>query len=100
MTGARRRSARLLIALLTNNHALIEGVPGLAKTLTVSTLAQSIDATFTRIQFTPDLMPSDVIGTTVFDQQEGSFTFKRGPEVWRVQITRAEGSGCECCCGH
>ena len=54
---------RLLIALLTNNHVLIEGVPGLAKTLTISTLAQTLEASFARIQFTPDLLPADITGT-------------------------------------
>ncbi len=70
---------RLLIALLTNNHALVEGVPGLAKTLTVSTLAQTLDCSFARIQFTPDLLPADVTGTLVFNPQESSFHVRRGP---------------------
>ena len=70
---------RLLIALLTNNHALIEGVPGLAKTLTVSTLARALECTFSRIQFTPDLLPADVTGTLVFNPQDGDFTVRRGP---------------------
>ena len=64
---------RLLIALLTNNHALIEGVPGLAKTLTVSTLAQTLHASFARIQFTPDLLPADITGTLVFNPQDSEF---------------------------
>ena len=70
---------RLLVALLTNNHALIEGVPGLAKTLTVSTLAHAIECSFARIQFTPDLLPADVTGTLVFSQQDGDFHMRRGP---------------------
>ncbi|HRC62642.1 MAG TPA: AAA family ATPase [Dehalococcoidia bacterium] len=70
---------RLLIALLTNNHALVEGVPGLAKTLTVSTLAQTLDCSFARIQFTPDLLPADVTGTLIFNPQESSFHVRRGP---------------------
>src|SRR3989338_1539687 len=70
---------RLLVALLTNNHALIEGVPGLAKTLTVSTLAQSIECSFARIQFTPDLLPADITGTLVFRPQDGDFHTRRGP---------------------
>ncbi len=70
---------RLLIALLTNNHALIEGVPGLAKTLTVSTLAQTIRCSFTRVQFTPDLLPADITGTTVFDPQKTEFHVRQGP---------------------
>jgi len=70
---------RLLISLLTGGHVLLEGVPGLAKTLTVRTLAETIHTTFQRIQFTPDLLPADVLGTQVFDQSTGSFTIKRGP---------------------
>ncbi len=70
---------RLLVALLTNNHALIEGVPGLAKTLTVSTLARSIDASFARIQFTPDLLPADIVGTLVFSPRDAEFSVRRGP---------------------
>jgi MoxR-like ATPase len=70
---------RLLIALLTSNHALIEGVPGLAKTLTVSTLAQTLRCTFTRIQFTPDLLPADITGTMVFNPRDADFYVRRGP---------------------
>jgi MoxR-like ATPase len=70
---------RLLISLLTGGHVLMEGVPGLAKTLTVRTLAETIDTTFQRIQFTPDLLPADVLGTQVFDQSTGQFSIKKGP---------------------
>ncbi|MCQ2396549.1 MAG: MoxR family ATPase [Lentisphaeria bacterium] len=70
---------RLLIALITNQHVLLEGVPGLAKTLTVTTLAQAIQATFHRIQFTPDLLPDDLIGTLVYNPKSGDFTTKQGP---------------------
>jgi MoxR-like ATPase len=70
---------RLLISLLTGGHVLLEGVPGLAKTLTVRTLAETIDTTFQRIQFTPDLLPADVLGTQVFDQGTGEFRVKKGP---------------------
>jgi MoxR-like ATPase len=70
---------RLLISLLTGGHVLLEGVPGLAKTLTVRTLAESIQTTFQRIQFTPDLLPADVVGTQVYDQAHGTFSIKRGP---------------------
>jgi MoxR-like ATPase len=70
---------RLLISLLTGGHVLLEGVPGLAKTLSVRTLAETIRTTFQRIQFTPDLLPADVIGTQVYDQSNGQFTIKRGP---------------------
>ena len=70
---------RLLIGMLTGGHVLLEGVPGLAKTLTVRTLAQIIDASFSRIQFTPDLLPADVIGTMIFDQKSQEFHVKKGP---------------------
>jgi MoxR-like ATPase len=70
---------RLLIGLLTGGHVLLEGVPGLAKTLTVRTLAETIATTFSRIQFTPDLLPADVLGTQVFDQGTGTFSVKKGP---------------------
>jgi MoxR-like ATPase len=69
----------LLAAVIADGHVLIEGVPGVAKTLTAKLLAKCIDVPFSRIQFTPDLMPSDVIGTSVFNPQNGSFSFKRGP---------------------
>ena len=70
---------RLLISLLTGGHVLLEGVPGLAKTLTVRTLAETIDTSFQRIQFTPDLLPADVVGTQVYDQSTGQFSVKKGP---------------------
>jgi MoxR-like ATPase len=70
---------RLLIGLLTGGHILLEGVPGLAKTLAVRTLAQIIDASFSRIQFTPDLLPADLIGTMVFDQKTQDFHVRKGP---------------------
>ena len=69
----------LLIGLLCDGHVLIEGVPGVAKTLTAKLLAKIIDTNFSRIQFTPDLMPSDVLGTSVFNPKEAEFEFKRGP---------------------
>jgi MoxR-like ATPase len=69
----------LLIGLLTGGHVLLEGVPGLAKSLAVSTLAQAVRADFARIQFTPDLLPSDLIGTEVYNARDGSFTPRRGP---------------------
>ena len=69
----------LIAAMLADGHVLIEGVPGVAKTLTAKLLARSIDVPFSRIQFTPDLMPSDVIGTSVFNPQTASFGFKQGP---------------------
>ncbi len=70
---------RLLVALLCNQHVLIEGVPGLAKTLSVTTLARSIQASFQRIQFTPDLLPADLVGTLIYNPKDGNFTTKRGP---------------------
>jgi MoxR-like ATPase len=70
---------RILIGLLTGGHVLLEGVPGLAKTLTVRTLCDAIDAKFARVQFTPDLLPADLIGTVIYNQQKGEFTSKLGP---------------------
>jgi len=76
---------RLIIAaLLADGHVLIEGVPGVAKTLTAKLVARSLDIGFSRIQFTPDLMPSDVLGTPVFNPQHGSFDFKKGPVFGNV----------------
>jgi MoxR-like ATPase len=70
---------RLLIGMLSNGHVLIEGVPGLAKTLIISTLAQTFAASYKRIQFTPDLLPADITGTLIFNQKTGEFTPKKGP---------------------
>ncbi len=70
---------RLLISILANGHVLIEGLPGLAKTKSVHTLAQAIDTKFQRIQFTPDLLPADLIGTLVYNPKDGNFTTKKGP---------------------
>jgi MoxR-like ATPase len=70
---------RLLIGLLSNGHVLLEGVPGLAKTLTIKSLAQAIRAQFSRIQFTPDLLPADVIGTLIYNQQRNEFVVRKGP---------------------
>jgi len=70
---------RLLVGLLANGHVLLEGVPGLAKTLSVSTLAKGIRATFRRIQFTPDLLPADLVGTQIFNPKDSSFSVKKGP---------------------
>src|SRR3954470_17020866 len=69
----------LIAAIIADGHVLIEGVPGVAKTLSAKLLARCLDVPFSRIQFTPDLMPSDVIGTSVFNPQAGSFSFKKGP---------------------
>ena len=70
---------RLLVGLLANGHILVEGVPGLAKTLSIKTLSQAINTKFMRIQFTPDLLPADLIGTLVYNPKEGTFTTKKGP---------------------
>jgi MoxR-like ATPase len=79
IVGQRHMIERLMIGLLCNGHCLIEGVPGLAKTLTVKTLAQTLQAIFARIQFTPDLLPADITGTTIYNMQTAQFTQKKGP---------------------
>jgi MoxR-like ATPase len=79
VVGQERLVDRLLAALLCNQHVLIEGVPGLAKTLTVTTLARTIHATFHRIQFTPDLLPADVVGTLIYNPKTGEFSTRQGP---------------------
>ena len=79
VVGQEYMIVRLLISLLTGGHVLLEGVPGLAKTLTVRTLAETIATTFSRIQFTPDLLPADVVGTQIYDQSTGKFMVKKGP---------------------
>ncbi|QPJ65646.1 MAG: AAA domain-containing protein [Candidatus Nitrohelix vancouverensis] len=70
---------RLLLSLLTEEHVLLEGVPGLAKTTSVKALANTVHATFSRIQFTPDLLPADILGTQIYQPQKGEFTIKKGP---------------------
>ncbi|MBY5951479.1 MoxR family ATPase [Algoriphagus sp. NF] len=79
VVGQDKMVNRLLIGLFTNGHILLEGVPGLAKTLTVNTLAKVLHLDFNRIQFTPDLLPSDLIGTMIYNQQNGDFEVKKGP---------------------
>jgi MoxR-like ATPase len=79
IVGQTKMLDRLLMGLLTRGHILLEGVPGLAKTLAISTLAKTIDTKFRRIQFTPDLLPADLMGTLVFNQKTGDFTPKKGP---------------------
>ncbi len=79
LIGQEKMVQRLLIGLLAEGHILLEGVPGLAKTLAVKSLAQAIHTTFHRIQFTPDLLPSDLIGTLIYNQKESSFEVKKGP---------------------
>jgi MoxR-like ATPase len=87
VVGQREMVERVLIGLLTGGHCLIEGVPGLAKTLTVKTLAQTINASFARIQFTPDLLPADITGTTIYNMHTGQFTQKRGPVFANLVLT-------------
>ena len=79
IVGQKNMVERLLIGLLANGHILLEGVPGLAKTMAVKTLAGAIDAKFQRIQFTPDLLPADLVGTLIFNQKESKFQTKKGP---------------------
>jgi MoxR-like ATPase len=79
IVGQKYMVERLLIGLLGNGHILLEGVPGLAKTLAIKTLSQAVKAKFQRIQFTPDLLPADLIGTMIYNQKEGSFQTKKGP---------------------
>ena len=79
IVGQHHMLDRLMIGLLSNGHVLLEGVPGLAKTLAIKSLAQSIHAKFSRIQFTPDLLPADVIGTLIYNQQKNEFVVRKGP---------------------
>jgi MoxR-like ATPase len=79
VVGQRYMIERLLIGLLADGHVLLEGVPGLAKTLTVRTLSDALGTDFQRIQFTPDLLPADLLGTLVYNQKEGTFSIKKGP---------------------
>ncbi len=93
IVGQRYLIDRLIIGLLSNGHILLEGVPGLAKTLSVRTLAAAMRTSFQRIQFTPDLLPADLIGTQIYNPREGSFTIKHGPVFANViladEINRA-----------
>src|SRR5512137_2919317 len=84
--GQRYLVERALIGLLTGGHVLVEGVPGLAKTLAVKTLADAIDCSFSRIQFTPDLLPADVVGTQVYDPRTQTFSVRQGPVVANVVL--------------
>ena len=79
IVGQKHLVESLLIGLLSNGHILLEGVPGLAKTLAIKTLASLIDAKFNRVQFTPDLLPADFIGTLIYSQKSESFVVKKGP---------------------
>ena len=90
---------RMVVALLARGHLLVEGVPGLAKTMAVKTLAQAIGGEFQRIQFTPDLVPADIVGTRIFNQKLGEFQVSLGPVfanlVLADEINRAPGEGAE-----
>lgn len=79
IVGQKNMIERLLIGLLGNGHILLEGVPGLAKTLAINTLSQAVDGNFSRVQFTPDLLPADVIGTQIYNIKDHKFTIKKGP---------------------
>jgi MoxR-like ATPase len=79
IVGQKEMVERLVIGLLGNGHVLLEGVPGLAKTLAIKTLSDAMKAKFQRIQFTPDLLPADLIGTMIYNQKDGNFTIKKGP---------------------
>lgn len=79
IVGQKGMIERLLIGLLSNGHILLEGVPGLAKTLAINTLAKCVDGQFSRIQFTPDLLPADVIGTQIYNQKQEQFSIRKGP---------------------
>ena len=86
IVGQRVMLERLLTGLLTGGHILLEGVPGLAKTLAVRTLARGLRLSFRRIQFTPDLLPADVIGTQIYNPRSGEFTIKKGPVFANVVL--------------
>src|SRR5210317_2398581 len=79
IVGQRHMIDRLLIGLLGQGHILLEGVPGLAKTLAINTLSRAVKGSFSRIQFTPDLLPADVVGTMIFNMKENDFSIKKGP---------------------
>src|ERR1044071_8911601 len=86
LIGQRRLIDGLLVGLLTDGHVLLEGVPGLAKTLAVRTVASALHLKFSRIQFTPDLLPADVIGTQIYNPRTGDFTVKQGPVFANVVL--------------
>src|SRR5687767_15803168 len=92
IVGQEAMLERVLVALLAGGHVLLEGVPGLAKTLTVRTVCDAISAKFSRIQFTPDLLPADLIGTVIYNQKTGDFTSKLGPRSEERRV----GKECRC----
>ena len=77
--GQKAMTERLMIGLLSNGHILLEGIPGLAKTLAIKSLSSAIHAKFSRIQFTPDLLPADLVGTMIYNQRKEEFTVRKGP---------------------
>ncbi len=79
IVGQKYLLERLMVGLLSNGHILLEGVPGLAKTLAIKTLASTIDASFSRLQFTPDLLPADLVGTLIYNQKKEEFAVRKGP---------------------
>ena len=86
IVGQKHLVDSLMIGLLSNGHILLEGVPGLAKTLAIKTLASLIDAKYSRIQFTPDLLPADVMGTMIYSQAKEQFQIKKGPILSLIHI--------------
>src|SRR6476619_3046512 len=86
LVGQRHLIDRLVVGLLTDGHILLEGVPGLAKTLAVRTVARAMQLDFRRIQFTPDLLPADVVGTQIYNPRSGEFSVKRGPVFANVVL--------------
>ena len=79
IVGQKEMIERLLIGLLGNGHILLEGVPGLAKTLAINTLSKAVQGSFSRVQFTPDLLPADVVGTMIYNMKDNDFSIKKGP---------------------
>ncbi len=79
LVGQKSLTRSLLVGLLSGGHILLEGVPGLAKSLAVAALAKGVKASFARLQFTPDLLPSDLVGTEIYDAKQGNFTVRKGP---------------------
>ena len=88
IVGQEQLVDRLLVGLLANGHVLLEGVPGLAKTMSVRTLASAIHANFHRIQFTPDLLPADIVGTLIYNPQDGKYHATRGPDLRQLRARR------------
>ena len=94
IVGQKQLVENLLIGLLANGHILLEGVPGLAKTLAINTLAQAVSAEFSRIQFTPDLLPADVLGTLIYSQKNEQFEVHKGPTVLLPKYSQPSSKRC------